>query len=82
MHFTGTRSFALDFAVVEAQKCEARKLDVIAITNKRNNLIHKYNIHGTERQTVKDDRYLRVTLGFDLSWSKHVDDKSRRPQQD
>ena len=44
------------------------KCEVIRITNKRNTLIHKFNIHGTKLQTVLDSKYLRVTLSSDLSW--------------
>ena len=69
MHFTATKSSALESAVVEAQKCLARKCEVITITNKKNPFIHKYNIYGTVLKTVKDDRYLGVTLGSDLSWN-------------
>ena len=48
-------------------KCE------IVRNDKRNPLMHKYHIHGTQLQTVKDAKYPGVTISSDLSWNKHVD---------
>ena len=49
------------------------KCEVVRITNKRNPLMHKYYIDGTQLQTVKDAKYLGVTISSDLSWNKHVE---------
>ena len=51
-----------------ADKCEA-----IRITNKLNPLIHDYHIHETKLQTVKNAKYLGLTISSDLSWNTHVD---------
>ena len=51
----------------------ADKCKVIRITNKLSPLIHDYHIHGTKLQTVKDAKYLGLTINSDLSWNKHVD---------
>ena len=53
------------------------KCEVIRITNKRNPLTNKYYIHDTELLTVKDAKYLGVTVSSDLSWNKHVDNTVR-----
>ena len=54
------------------------KCEVIRITNKRNPLTNKYYIHDTELLTVKDAKYLRVTVSSDLSWNKHVDNTVKK----
>ena len=54
------------------------KCEVVRITNKRNPLMHKYYIHGTQLQTVKDAKYLGVTIGSSLSWNKHVDNTVKK----
>ena len=54
------------------------KFEVIRITNKRNPLTNKYCIHGTELKTVKDAKYLGVTVSSDLLWNKHVDNTVKR----
>ena len=51
----------------------ADKFKVIRITNKRNPLTHDYDIHGTKLQTVKNAKFLGVTISLDLSWNTHVD---------
>ena len=43
------------------------KCEVVRITNKRNPLTHKYYIHGTQLETVKDAKYHGVTISSDLS---------------
>ena len=58
----------------------ADKCKVIWITNKRNPLTSKYYIHDTELQTVKDAKYLGVTVSPDHginTWKT----QSKRPQQ-
>ena len=57
------------------------KCCVIRITNKRNPLKNRYYIHDTELQAVKDASYLGVTISFDLSWSKHVDNTVKKAKQ-
>ena len=54
------------------------KYEVVRITNKRNPLMYKYHIHGTQQQTVKDAKYLDVTISSDLSWNKHVDNTVKK----
>ena len=54
------------------------KCEVIRITNKRNPLTNKYCIHDTELQTVKDAKYLGVTVSSDLSWNKHMDNTVKK----
>ena len=54
------------------------KCEVIRITNKRNPLTNKYYIHDTELLTVKDAKYLGVTVSSDLSWNKHVDNTVKK----
>ena len=54
------------------------KCEVVRITNKRNPLLHKYHIHGTQLQTVKDAKYLGITISSDLSWNKHVDNTVKK----
>ena len=54
------------------------KYEVIRITNKRNPLTNKYCIHDTELQTVKNAKYLGVTVISDLSWKKHVDNTVKK----
>ena len=52
------------------------KYEVIRITNKRNPLTNKYYIHDTELLTVKDAKYLGVTVSSS-TWIT----QSKRPQQ-
>ena len=54
------------------------KCEVMRITNKRNPLTNKYCIHDTELLTVKDAKYLGVTVSSDLSWNKHVDNTVKK----
>ena len=54
------------------------KCEVVRITNKRNPLTHKYYIHGTQLETLKDAKYLGVTISSDLSWNKHVDNTAKK----
>ena len=54
------------------------KREVIRITNKRNPLTNKYCIHATKLLTVKDAKYLGVTVSSDLSWNKHVDNTVKK----
>ena len=49
------------------------KCEVMRITNKRNPLICKYYIHNTQLPSVKDAKYLGVTVSSDLPWNKHMD---------
>ena len=48
------------------------------ITNKGNPLTNKYCIHDTELLTVKDAKYLGVTVSSDLSLNKHVDNTVKK----
>ena len=54
------------------------KCEVIRVTNKRNPFTKKYCIHDTELLTVKDAKYLGVTVSSDLSWNKHVDNTVKK----
>ena len=56
----------------------ADKCEVMRITNKRNPLTNKYYIHDTELLTVKDAKYLGVTVSSDLSWNKQVDNTVKK----
>lgn len=56
----------------------ADKCEVIRITNKKDPLIKEYLIHSTKLQTVKDAKYLGVTVSSDLSWNKHVDNTVKK----
>ena len=49
------------------------KCEVIRITNKLNPLIHDCHIHGTKLQTVKNAKYLGLTISSDISWNTRVD---------
>ena len=40
--------------------------------------MHKYHIHGTQLQKVKDAKYLGVIISSDLSWNKHVDNTVKK----
>ena len=53
------------------------KCEVIRITNKTNPLTQAYYIHGTKLQTVKDAKYLGVTISSELSWNKYVDNTAK-----
>ena len=57
-----------DWLIQFSDRCE-----VIRITYKRNPLAHDYDIHGTKLQTVKNTKYLGMTISSDLSWNTHVD---------
>ena len=54
------------------------KCEVMRITNKRKPPTSKYCIHDTELLTVKDAKYLEVTVSPDLSWNKHVDNTVKK----
>ena len=51
----------------------ADKCVVIRISNKLSLRILDYHIHGTKLQTVKNAKYLGLTISSDLSWNAHVD---------
>ena len=49
------------------QKCQT-----LHITNKRNVIKHKYQIHGHELEEVESAKYLGVTIHNKLSWNNHI----------
>ena len=56
----------------------AAKFEVLCITNKKNPYQHNYSIHGQKLATKSDSKYLEVTISNNLSWSKHVNNISKK----
>ena len=56
----------------------AEKCEVLCITNKINSIQHNYFIHGQKLATKSDSKYLGVTISSNLSWSKHVNNISKK----
>ena len=61
------------FMAFNAVKCE-----VLCITNKKKQIQHNYFIHGQQLATKSDLKYLVDTISSNLSWSKHVNNISRK----
>ena len=56
----------------------AEKCEVLCISNKKHPLQHNYFIHGQKLSTKTDSKYLGVTISSNLSWSKHVNNISKK----
>ena len=56
----------------------AEKCEVLCISNKKHPLQHSYFIHGQKLATKTDSKYLGVTISSNLSWSKHVNNISKK----
>ena len=59
--------------VFNADKCE-----VIRITNKKRPLCSDYFIHNQKLALQTEAKYLRVTIGSDLSWSRYADNITKK----
>ena len=55
------------------QKCQ-----VLRISNKLNNIVTGYNIHGVNLEVVQHAKYLGVTLDSHLNWKQHIDITSKK----
>ena len=58
---------------LNAEKCE-----VIRITNKKRPLCSDYFIHNQKLALRTEAKYLGVTIGSDLSWSRHADNITKK----
>ena len=56
----------------------AEKCEVLCISNKKHPIQHNYFIHGQKLATKADSKYLGVTISNNLSWSKHVNNISKK----
>ena len=61
---------------------QRRKCDVLSITNKKHPIQHIYFIHGQKLATKNDSKYPGVTISSNLSWSKHVNNISKKASSD
>ena len=57
---------------------KAEKCEVLCITNKENTIQHNYFIHGQKLAIKSDSKYLKVTISSNLSWTKHVNNISKK----
>lgn len=53
------------------------KCEVLRITKKRNPIKATYQIHGHTLTLAKTGKYLGVTLSHDMSWTPHIDSKTK-----
>ena len=56
----------------------AEKCEVIRITNKKGPLCSDYFIHNQKLALRTEAKYLGVTIGSDLSWSRHADNITKK----
>ena len=56
----------------------AEKCKVIRITNKKRPLCSDYFIHNQKLALRTEAKYLGVTIGSDLSWSRHADNITKK----
>ena len=56
----------------------AEKCEVIRITNKKRPLCSDYFIHNQKLALRTEAKYLGVTIGSDLSWSRHADNITKK----
>ena len=56
----------------------AEKYEVLCISNKKHPIQHNYFIHGRKLATKTDSKFLGVTISGNLSWSKLVNNISKK----
>ena len=56
----------------------ADKCEVIRITNKKRLLCLDYTIHNQKLNVKTEAKYLGMTISIDLSWSRHVDNVTKK----
>ena len=56
----------------------ADRCDVIRITNKKKSVWSDYTIHNQKLAIKTEAKYLGVTFSSDLSWSRHVDNVTKK----
>ena len=57
------------------------KCETLSITRKRSPLPSEYSLHKKPLQTVKESKYLGVTITQDLRWDTHVTNVTNRANQ-